>query len=146
MIQEITDGIVEAVHTEFGDCYAIYPEKVEQGLEEPCFFVRCILPDLSPGLFRRKRFTGVFVVQFLPKEDGTENAQMAEVYPRLADCLQIIVSGGKKIRCSSMDADSSDGILQIRATYLFFLTDLAEETDIIREVEAYRTAAESAKE
>ena len=40
MINSIIEGISIAINTEFEDVYTIYTESVEQGLKEPCFFIK----------------------------------------------------------------------------------------------------------
>jgi len=42
MINSIIEAISVALNTEFGDRYDIHRERLEQGLEEPCFFIFCI--------------------------------------------------------------------------------------------------------
>ena len=44
MINSIIESISISLNAEFGDEYTTYTESVEQGLNEPCFFVFCINP------------------------------------------------------------------------------------------------------
>lgn len=39
MIQEIIEGVAQALYQTFGDECKIYENDVEQGLQEPCFFL-----------------------------------------------------------------------------------------------------------
>ena len=39
MINAIIEAISVALNGEFGDSYEIHMEEIEQGLEEPCFFI-----------------------------------------------------------------------------------------------------------
>ena len=48
MIQEIIEGVAQALYQTFGDEYKIYENDVEQGLQEPCFFLGVLQPTLSP--------------------------------------------------------------------------------------------------
>ena len=51
MINAIIEAISVALNGEFGDSYEIHMEEIEQGLEEPCFFIFCLNPtnDLFLG-------------------------------------------------------------------------------------------------
>lgn len=39
MVNGIIGGIAAAISNEFGDDYTIYTEEIEQGFNEPCFFI-----------------------------------------------------------------------------------------------------------
>ena len=54
MINAIIEAISVALNGEFGDRYEIHMEELEQGLEEPCFFIFCLNP--SSDLFLGKRY------------------------------------------------------------------------------------------
>lgn len=45
MINAIIEAISVALNGEFGDSYEIHMEEIEQGLEEPCFFIFCLNPS-----------------------------------------------------------------------------------------------------
>ena len=45
MINSIIESISISLNAEFSDEYTTYTESVEQGLNEPCFFVFCINPQ-----------------------------------------------------------------------------------------------------
>ena len=54
MINAIIEAISVALNGEFGDSYEIHMEEIEQGLEEPCFFIFCLNP--TNDLFLGKRY------------------------------------------------------------------------------------------
>ena len=56
MINSIIEGISISLNAEFGDDYTTYTESVEQGLNEPCFFLFCINPQT--GCFLENGISG----------------------------------------------------------------------------------------
>ena len=50
MLNEIVQGIARRLNAAFGDDYEIYQNKVEQGLQEPCFFIAVLQPEAKPLL------------------------------------------------------------------------------------------------
>ena len=42
MINAIIEAVSVSLNSEFGDGYEIHMEEIEQGLEEPCFFISCV--------------------------------------------------------------------------------------------------------
>ena len=68
MINSIIESISISLNAEFGDEYTTYTESVEQGLNEPCFFVFCINP--TDRLFLGKRYfrENQFCLQYFPAD------------------------------------------------------------------------------
>ena len=50
MLTEIVKGISMALNAAFGDGYEIFQNDVEQGLEEPCFLIAVLQPEITPCL------------------------------------------------------------------------------------------------
>jgi hypothetical protein len=65
-VKKLIDAIAEALFQEFGSKYEIYTEKVEQGLTEPCFMIRCVNPTKNVHLGVRYKRTNQFVIQYIP--------------------------------------------------------------------------------
>lgn len=69
MIQAIIDGIIKTIKTEYGKSFRIYTESVEQGLIEPCFFVRCLSPMNEREVSDRYRRTYPFMITYFPSTE-----------------------------------------------------------------------------
>ena len=86
MINQIIDAISVAIAEEFGDNYNIYDERINQELEEPCFFISLV--DGNRTLFLNRRYLGQhhFCVQYFPGS-STIQRECNDVAERLYGCL-----------------------------------------------------------
>lgn len=124
MINNIINGISEAIYKEFGEEYEIYTEEVKQGLKEPCFSIICINP--THELFRQNRYfkQHQFCIHYFPstEEKRTECFAITE---RLYKCLEYIEikedEATSKIRGSSMNGEYIDDILNFFVNYDMFV-------------------------
>lgn len=89
MLNEIVKGISMKLNATFGDGYKIYQNDVKQGLEEPCFFIQILKPQLSPLLGRRFMVQNPFDVLYFPADPGN-NAELIDVAEKLMGCLDFI--------------------------------------------------------
>lgn len=117
MIQSIIEGISSAIYEEFGEGFAIYSEKVKQGLEEPCFIVSCVRTGQIAEMRRARTQSSLFWVQFIPRENGREKAECYSVAERLVRCLEYITVGGDLVRGVDIHYEEADGVLTLSVTY-----------------------------
>lgn len=136
-IKELIDAIAEALFQEFGSGYEIYTEKVEQGLTEPCFLIRCLNPTKNRFLGRCYKRTNQFSIQYLP---STAEAleECASVLERLFECLENVILSGKPVHGTELHGEITDGILTFMVNYDGFVmkTDeqyIMEDLDIVTE-------------
>ena len=85
-IKNLIDSIAEALFQEFGSNYDYYTEKVEQGLTEPCFLIRCLNPTKNRHLGQRYKRTNQFSVQYIPSTAEAYD-ECNSVMERLFECL-----------------------------------------------------------
>ncbi len=138
MINSIIKGITNAIYKKFGDDYDIYTEKVEQGLEEPCFFIYCINPNKDIFLGCRMKQNYQFVVQYIPKGPN-KKMEINSVFEELNDAVRFIDVGNDKMMATSISSNISDEVLTLSVTYTFFSYekqegDLMDEQVIKQEV------------
>lgn len=119
MINLIIKGITNAIYQKFGDKYEIYTEHVEQGLEEPCFFVYCINPNKDVFLGSRMKQNYQFAVQYIPKGPN-KKMEINNVFEGLNDAVRIINVGEDKLMAMSISSNISDEVLTLSVTYRFF--------------------------
>lgn len=136
-IQNLINAIAEALFQEFGAAYEIYTEKVEQGLKEPCFLIRCLNPTMN--LFRGRFYkrTNQFSIQYIP---STEEAyeECISVMERLFICLENVILSGKPVHGVELHGEITDGILTFTVNYDGFVLKtepeyIMEELDILTE-------------
>lgn len=128
MFNSIVDGISIKLNSIFGDGYEIYSEDVEQGLVEPCFFIKSLPVQNKRLLGKRKQRTYSFVITYFPKNN---NAEMQEVAEKMLDGLEyIFLVSGEVIRGHSLEAEIVDGLLQFSVQYIVFLNDYEREEEM----------------
>lgn len=121
MINSITEAISIALNGEFGDEYRVYADNVEQGLEEPCFFVSCINPVSTPYPGKRYLRENLFCIQYFPKNRSREKEECSEVAERLFLCLEWLTVEGDPVRGTKMRAETVDGVLNFFVNYNMFV-------------------------
>ena len=136
-IKELIDAIAEALFQEFGSGYEIYTEKVEQGLTEPCFLIRCLNPTKNRFLGRCYKRTNQFSIQYIP---STAEAieECASVLERLFECLENVILSGKPVHGTELQGQITDGILTVTVNYDGFVMKteeqyIMEDLDIVTE-------------
>ena len=132
-VQDITNSIAEALFQEFGSGYEIYTERVEQGLSEPCFLIRCLNPTKNLFLGRCYKRTNQFSIQYLP---STAEAieECASVLEKLFECLENVILSGKPVHGTELQGQITDGILTFTVNYDGFVMR-TEEQYIMEELE-----------
>ena len=126
-IKELIDAIAEALFQEFGSEYEIHTEKIEQGLTEPCFLIRCLNPTKNVFLGQCYKRTNQFSIQYIPST--------AEVYEecnsgveRLFQCLEDVILSGKPVHGTELQGEITDGILNFTVNYDGFVLKSEEQT------------------
>lgn len=116
-MDEIITGISKQLNTTFGDGFEIYDRDVEQGLNEPCFLILILKPDLSPLLGRRALKTNPFDIHYFPP-DGGDNRNMITVGETMLEALEYItLSNGDLLRGTHMSYEIIDGVLHFYVEY-----------------------------
>ena len=126
-VKELIDAIAEALFQEFGSTYEIYTEKVEQGLSEPCFMIRCVNPTKNVHLGVRYKRTNLFVIQYIPSTSEAYS-ECVSVLEKLFECLEDISLQGKPIHGTELNGEIVDGILNFTVNYDGFVL---KEQDVI---------------
>ena len=127
MINEIIAGISTTLDTAFEEC-EIYGEEIKQGLEEPCFFVKCMNPTKKLFLGKRYFRKNSFVVQYFPKSKHSPNAECYEVGEELMQCLEYIPVLDAMLRGTAMNYEVIDGVLNFFVNYDCFVYKVDEIT------------------
>nr|DAL93838.1 MAG TPA: tail completion protein [Caudoviricetes sp.] len=113
MLNKIITGISQALDTEFNsdnEEYTIYTENVEQGLDEPCFFIFGLKPSNKQLVGNRYKRTYPFDIHYFPKDEDNYNNEINEVTERLFTALEYITVDGL-VRGTNMNAEIVDNVL-----------------------------------
>lgn len=134
MQNEIMDAVTRRLFELFGSGYTIYTDNVEQGLEEPCFFVSFLKPSNEPLLGRRYRRIYGMGIQYFP-QDGQPAKELGRVTERLMDGMEYItLADGSLRRGREMSASTADGVLTFLVTYDVFGLKPVPETEPMEEL------------
>lgn len=113
-VEQLIAGISKMLDSEFG--LPIYKERVEQGTETPCFFVRSYRnKSVRRSRFKHQHDIDMEVVYF-PTETGPcmprrAKSEMNDISDRLMYLLEMIDVDGKLIRAREREAVVSDDTL-----------------------------------
>lgn len=121
MVNSIVLGIAQKIRTVFteGD-YSLYTEKVEQGLNEPCFFVWLTSHTQKQRLANRYKETYCFEVLYYPSVDGNANEECLAVGQGLYELLEYISAEGDLIRGINLNSKITEGVLHFYVEYSMF--------------------------
>lgn len=128
MIQEILEGVAQTLYQVFGEDCKIYENDVEQGLQEPCFFLGVLQPSLSPLPGGRSLSMYPLDVQYFPAS-RRDNQTLLCVAEKLMVCLEVIqLPDGAKARGTERAYAITDHVLHFLVTYPVILRQRREET------------------
>lgn len=128
MLNEIIKGISMALNAAFGDEYEIFQNDVEQGLEEPCFLIAVLQPEVTPILGRRFIKRNPFDIQYFPSAPGN-NAEMFTVAEKLIEVLDFItLPNGDQLHGTSVNYEIVDNVLHFFVNYNLPMIRPTEET------------------
>lgn len=119
-IQNIIDGIAEALHQEFDVEYEIHTDKIEQGLNAKSFIIRCLNPTVNQHLGVMYLRTNQFSVQYVPSE-MEPIADCLSTMERLFHCLEDIVVGDRIIHGTELHGAVEDELLTFTVNYDAFV-------------------------
>ena len=136
MLNKIITGISQALDAEFNsenEEYIIHTENVEQGLEEPCFFIFSLNPSSKQLVGNRYERKYPFDIHFFPSTElvdgvSTINNQINEVTERLFTALEYITVDNSLVRGTSINAEIVDNVLHF---FINFNMIVKKETDPI---------------
>lgn len=131
MVNKIITGISQVLDAEFNsgsEAYTIYTEKVEQDLEEPCFFILSLKPSKNQLVGNRYKRDYSFDIHYFPKDISNSNNECNEVAEILYDILEYITVDGNLVRGTKMDYEIVDEVL-----HFFVNFNMVVKNDIPKE-------------
>lgn len=137
MLNEIMKAVTNRLEELFGEDYAIYTSSVEQGLEEPCFFVGFLEPSERPLIGSRYFRNSSIYIQFLSDKEGLKlTTEVNEVADMLISGMEYIaLSDGRKIEGTQRKCKIADGVLNFFVSYNTFGVKERPEAEPIERLE-----------
>ncbi|HGT0002582.1 TPA: DUF6838 family protein [Clostridioides difficile] len=135
MLNNIIDGISVKLDKSFGEKYTIYSEDVEQGINEPCFFIVTLNPSKTPYPSGRELKKNSFDVHYFPHSED-KNFEINEIAEMLLEELEYIEIDGDLVRGTNMNFEIIDNVLHFFVDYNYF-TIKSNDTDKMDTVELF---------
>lgn len=130
MTNEIISGVCRVIADNFGEDCKIYTELVEQGFEEPCFFVAVTGESVTPIVGKRYNLSHSVNVIYSPRREEQRDDIYNVMLP-LLDVLEYIdVDGpirGKNIS-GELLSDEAGMYLSVNVTYEYTVRKQSEES------------------
>lgn len=124
MLNEIVNGIGLKLSKSFNGI-DIHKEELEQGFEEPCFFINLLNPSEKQIIGNRYLRSYLFDIVYFPKKKSSE--EIFEVLDKLYSVLEYIeLDDGTLIRGIERSSREEDRILHFFITYEMFIYKLDE--------------------
>lgn len=125
MLNEIVNGIGLKLSKSFNGI-DIHKEELEQGFEEPCFFIDLLNPGEKQIIGNRYLRSYLFDIVYFPKKKSSE--EIFEVLDKLYSVLEYIeLDDSTLIRGIDRNSREEDRILHFFITYEMFIYKLDEE-------------------
>lgn len=116
MINDIINGITATIGKEFGD-HEIYVENIEQGLKEPCFFVKTLDVSQQKYIGNRYLLTVPLDVHYFPARKK-KRTEMHDAAMRLQYILErITMLNGEMVNGVKAHYEIVDDVLHYFITY-----------------------------
>ncbi|MBY2719531.1 hypothetical protein KWX62_19715 [Clostridioides difficile] len=135
MLNNIIDGISVKLDKSFGNEYTIYSEDVEQGINEPCFFIVPINSSKVSYPSGRELKKNSFDVYYLPRSED-KNFEINEIAEMLLEELEYIEIDEDLVRGTNMNFEIVDNVLHFFVDYNYF-TIKSNDTDKMDTVELF---------
>lgn len=133
MINDITTGIAQKLDATF-EGVPVYTEEINQGLVEPCFFIKLVAPEHIQVVGNRYYHNHQFDVQYFPPQDGQENQHINQTVGVLYEALEYIDLGPGPVRGTQMRGEKVDGVLHFMVRYNFTVQRVKAAEDLMETV------------
>ena len=125
MLNEIVNGIGLKLSKSFNGI-DIHKEELEQGFEEPCFFIDLLNPSEKQIIGNRYLRSYLFDIAYFPKKKSSE--EIFEVLDKLYSVLEYIeLDDSTLVRGIDRNSREEDKVLHFFVTYEMFIYKLDEE-------------------
>lgn len=123
---DVVDAIAIKLNQSFGDSFTIYTESIEQGFEEPCFFIALLEPDQTQVVGNRYHKTNPFDIHYF----GSGNADAYATADKLMNEMEYIECiNGDWLHGTKMRSRVEDGVLHFFVSYNFHIYKVKDPLD-----------------
>lgn len=123
MVTGIAESISGVLYSEYG--YENYIESIEQGLDEPCFFIQSLKPSIKKYPGKRYLKQNPFCIQYI--SESTTKRELHDIGENLLMLLETISYDSGLLRGTDMSYEVTDDILHFFVNYDFFVRKPEED-------------------
>ncbi|WP_233147054.1 phage tail terminator family protein [Paenibacillus selenitireducens] len=129
----IRGGVILALSLLFPDM-DVYGEKIPEGFETPCLFVKLLTAAQDKEMNRRYKRSYPFDIHFFPHghDYNREGHEMAE---RLYDALRIVDINGDLYKGTGMNHEIVDDVLHFFVDFNFHVLSQKEDEPVMQTLE-----------
>lgn len=124
-INDLRIGINQTLDKTFPQI-SIYSEQIEQGFEEPCFFIKILSSGQDREFNRRYKKNISFDIHYFSDKEDT-NSDCLNMADKLYEVLEYVPIGNSLYRASNMTHEVIDGVLHFMLQFNFH---------VLKEIEA----------
>lgn len=118
MINDIVNGISNAIYEQYGQDKKIYTESIEQGFSEPCFFIAVLEAEQASYIGNRYKLTVPVNVHYFPATKAKKR-EMQDVAQTLYYALQrITLADGDMLNGFKLHWEIVEDVLHFFVTYM----------------------------
>lgn len=130
-INDVITAISRKLYETFGDAYEIHTESIEQGFEEPSFFILLLKPEFDQVVGNRYHETLPFDIHYFGSgymdAYSTANKLMSEM-----EYIQLL--NGDLLRGTKMKGEVVNGVLHFFVNYNFHVYKVTNPLDKMEEI------------
>lgn len=132
MLNETITGLAQKLDQLFG--YEIYTDEVEQGLNEPCFFIVCLTGRQEQEIGTLYEREQAFDIHYFPQAHKPTR-EINDVADTLHMELEYITVDGNLVRGSKMRHEVIDGVLHFFVNYDIRIRKVVEPGPYMEDLE-----------
>ena len=117
MLDKIVDGMIQKLNKAFGDDYKIYTESPQQGLQEPCFFIKLNSSTNTKQVGERYSRENLFCIQYFPESKDNPKIECYKMLDELYLAMEHIEVDGYLQQGIGMHGELVDGVLHFFVNY-----------------------------
>lgn len=130
-INDVIIAISRKLYDTFGDAYEIHTESIEQGFQEPAFFIFLLNPEVDQVVGNRYHETLPFDIHYFGSgymdAYSTANKLMSEM-----EYIQLL--NGDLLRGTKMKGEVVNGVLHFFVNYNFHVYKVSNPLDKMEEI------------
>ncbi|MFJ8064904.1 DUF6838 family protein [Psychrobacillus sp. NPDC096426] len=131
-INDVITAISIKLYETFGEAYEIYTESIEQGFQEPAFFIALLNPDINQIVGNRYHETLPFDIHYF----GRGNMDAYSTLDKLMNEMEYIkLLNRDLLRGTKMKGEVVDGVLHFFVHYNFHVYKATDPVPMMEELQ-----------